>query len=141
MSNSRPTSGAALCIYDAPEYVSALLAHLLDEYTRVYWNVFQEECPLTSGAGLYGPGRNDGSVLHVPGLVARSYWWGDEQDARALEANWEFGGAAFTWYKHPGRGLETNVNWDPEQWVTWFDACVAAIQVADVWPSRPQGRP
>lgn len=133
MSDSRPISGAALCVHEPPEYVSALLSYLLEEYSRVYWNVFQEECPLTAG-GSYGVGRSeDTTILSVPGLVARSYWWGDDFDDRAGEANWEFEGVAFIWYKSPLRGLETNKEQTPEEWAAWFDKCVAAIRSADIW--------
>lgn len=133
MSVPRPTSSAALCVHEAPEYVGALLSYLLDEYSRVYWNVFQEECPLTAG-GVYGIGRSDkNAILSVPGLLARSYWWGDDLDPRAQEANWEFDGVAFTWYKHPLRGLETNVQQGPEEWTAWFVRCVQMIRTADIW--------
>lgn len=133
MTDPRPISAAALCIHPAPEYVSAFLAALLDDYSRVYWNVYQQECPLTGGPGIYGHNRHDGDVLNVPGLVVRSYWWGNDDDPRAQEANWEFDGVAFTWYKHPIRGLEANVQWEPHQWVEWFDKCLAAIRTADIW--------
>jgi len=120
-------------VNEAPEYVAALLGHLLDEYARVYWNVFQEECPLTSG-GSYGVERStDETVLTVPGLFARSYWWGDDADPRAEDANWEFDGVAFTWYKHPLRSLETNTQQSPTEWAAWFDRCAAAIRTADIW--------
>lgn len=133
MSDSRPTSSAALCVHDAPEYVGALLSYLIDEYSRVYWNVFQVEWPLTAGA-VYGLGRSDDStVLRVAGLIVRSYWWGDDLDPRAQEANWEFDGVAFTWYKHPLRGLETNVEQSPAEWAAWFTRCAEMIRAADTW--------
>jgi hypothetical protein len=133
MSELRPTSGAALCVHEPPEYVYALLSYLMEEYSRVYWNVFQDECPLTSG-GSYGAGRSDDmSILSVPGLVVRSYWWGDDLDPRAQEVNWDFAGVAFTWYKNPMRGLETNIEQNAEEWAAWFTKCSAAIGSADIW--------
>lgn len=129
--------------YEIPNYAVALVMDLLGEYSRVYWNHFQEECPIL-GNGFYRPDTpgSDGQHLLVRGLTVRSFWWGDpyahaHPDVKPLEGeaekpNLEFGPVRIHWYKHAGRGMSTNVSFTPGQWAAWYDEVRAAILAADV---------
>lgn len=45
--------------------------------------------------------------------------------------NFKFGPVVINWYKHMGRGMSTNVDWDEKQWREWFDQALAAIRLYD----------
>jgi hypothetical protein len=128
--------------YALPDFADALVTSLLAEYSRVYRNHFHDECPVYSG--FYRPDTPgaDGEYLHTPGLVVRSFWPGDLYARRhpevepltgeAEKANIEFGDVRIHWFKTPGRGMSTNVSWEPAQWVAWHDAAIVIIRNADV---------
>ena len=102
--------------YPVPDYVEALFFGLWHELERVYWNKYQKR--------MDNGGHN--IPAFIPGLTVRPYNWNDEQDERP---NFEYGDVKICWYKYPGRGMSTNVDLSPEQWVAWFRVCLNAIQV------------
>lgn len=128
-------------LYALPDFVEALVADLLAEYSRVYRDHFHDECPVYSG--FYRPDTPgaDGEYLLTPGLVVRSFWPGDLYARRnpevepltgeAEKANLEFGDVRIHWFKTPDRGLSTNVTWEPPQWTEWYDAAMTVIRAAD----------
>lgn len=120
-------AGYGVARYDVPRYVEALLAAILAEFERVYWNVHQEILEVNS----YRPGVTDSPVLDVPGLEIRGYWWGDEDSPQAHLPNLSYGGVHIFWYKHPGRGLSATLEQTPDEWVAWFDDVIAAINAAE----------
>jgi hypothetical protein len=46
--------------------------------------------------------------------------------------NLKFGEVTINWYKHIGRGMSSNVDWNGEQWHTWFSEALKAIRLYDV---------
>ena len=45
--------------------------------------------------------------------------------------NFQFEDVAINWYKYPGRGMSTNKDWTPAEWVIWFDRCLAHVRSLD----------
>ena len=101
--------------YDCPDYVITLLEGLLGEIERVYWNRGQE-----AWERFHDP--------KIPGITFRPYYWGDDETEASLP-NFVVEGvnAEIRWYKHPHRGVSATVNWDPDQWVVWFDVAMKLI--------------
>ena len=106
--------------YEMPEYTVALFFGLWREIGRVYWNRNQEEF---SNYGSDDP--------EIPGIVVNAYWWGADDTPESARPNFTFGDVEIRWYKYPGRGMSCNVDWEPRQWVEWFDACLEKIQGSD----------
>lgn len=121
--------------FAAPDYVDALLSELLSEIRRVHWNLYAHE---------WGPTWHSDSVEdpEIDGIVFTRYYDGcaceDEPEhapeCRHSRPNFAFDGVAFRWYKRPGRGMSTNKNLTPEEWVNWFNKCLAHIQSQDFDP-------
>ena len=105
--------------YDIPDYADALIAGLLNEIERVYWNVNQQEWESYEDPC-------------IPGLAYRPYWWGDTEAPEASLPNFAFDGVEVRWYKRPGRGMSCNKALSPNEWTDWFARCLRAIQAADV---------
>lgn len=104
--------------YELPEYVTAMFFGIKEEIERVYWNRNQKRWE-----GYEDPG--------IEGIVWRPYYWGDNE-VEADKPNFAFEDVKIRWYKYPGRGMSTNHDWQPDQWVTWFDRCIACIRKADI---------
>jgi len=49
-------------------------------------------------------------------------------DCKLMLPNFKFGEAGICWYKHVGRDMCTNVDWDETKWREWFNNCLAAIR-------------
>jgi hypothetical protein len=49
-------------------------------------------------------------------------------DCESILPNFKYGEAEIRWYKHPGRGMSVNVDWDEATWRKWLDSCLAAIR-------------
>ena len=45
--------------------------------------------------------------------------------------NLKFGAVVINWYKHMGRGMSCNVNWNERQWREWFDDAMRVIRLYD----------
>ena len=104
--------------YDLPEYACACLDYLRKEMDRVWWNVHQEE-------------REEYEAHSFGELEWRPYYWGDDED-EAVKPNLAFAGVEIRWYKHPGRGLSCNVDWDANEWAMWMERALSAIRSHDV---------
>ena len=104
--------------YDCPEYVQAFVAHLLTEVDRVWWNLHQQE-------------RDEYAALSWPGLDYRPYYWDDDEDDEAAKPNLACCGAAVRWYKHVGRGMTVDVDWDEKRWRRWLDESLAVVRAMD----------
>lgn len=108
------------CSWDenaVPEYAEALFFGVWKEIARVFWNVNQREF---DSRGVDDP--------KIEGFDVRPYWWGDEDAPEADLPNFAFGEVKIRWYKYPGRGMSTNVDWDPARWVAWFDSALVAVR-------------
>lgn len=102
--------------FSMPEYVEALVLHIVNEASRIYWNINQENLD------------DIGYECDFGALRMRRYWWGDEDAPGAALPNLEFGNVEVRWYKHPGRSMSVNVEQSPEQWIAWFDSVLAHIR-------------
>lgn len=104
--------------YDCPEFVEALLAHLLNEISRVFWNRYQKEW-------------NERDNPCIEGIEFRSYYWGGDKK-EAKKPNFKFKNIKIFWYKYPHRGISINKEMSEKKWREWFDNCMKAIRRADV---------
>jgi len=95
--------------YECPEHGKALILYLLQELQRVYWNIYQR--PL-----------NEFVPIWLCGDIQYRFY--REEQTRP---NLSYQSVEIEWYKHPGRGMETNIEMDEVQWVSWFTACLAQI--------------
>jgi len=59
---------------------------------------------------------------------ASTHW--HSPDCELAKPNFKFGEAEIRWYKHVGRGMSTNVDWDEAKWREWFADCFMAINAA-----------
>lgn len=122
--------GSAIEHHEVPEYVQALVWHILSEFERCYWNSMQEESGLLAGGSYNRPGSPSKTYI-MDDFELCSYWWGDEDDeVQMARPNLAFQDVRITWYKYPGRGMSVNVEKTPAEWVAWFDAALARVQVA-----------
>jgi hypothetical protein len=105
---------------ELPDYVRALFLDL--------WKRLEEAFKRRSHRDFCEYSYN----LEIEGLAVRRYY---EEDP---EPNFVFGGACLWWYKRPGRSMETNVDWSPDQWVKWFDACTLKLKDWEIikWTER-----
>ena len=103
--------------HPCPRWVDALVAEIIDDIDRVFWNKNQREW-------------NQCEDPRIPGVEFRPYFWGDD-DAEAAKPNLKHGAIEVRWYKHPGRGTSLNVAATPEVIIPWFDSAIAAIDAAD----------
>jgi len=55
---------------------------------------------------------------------------GHALDCKLMLPNFKFGEVEIRWYKHVGRDMSTNVDWDEMRWRKWFSDCFAAISAA-----------
>jgi len=55
---------------------------------------------------------------------------GHAPDCKLMLPNFKFGEVEIRWYKHVGRSMCTNVDWDEPMWRKWFADCFAAISAA-----------
>lgn len=114
--------GSGAAPYAVPDYVRALLEHILSQFERVYWNVHQEPFDIHSGETTFA------------GITWRPYYWGDDETIAALP-NFAFEGVEIHWYKHLGRSMSTNCDRETSDWwVAWFNRCIASIEAADRRP-------
>lgn len=106
--------------YGTEEWHDALVDYLLEEITRVYWNINQKEWEMD-----FDP--------ELEGVKFRHYWWGDEDDLKASLPNLKFKGMkqAIYWYKYPGRGQSCRVQYTPEEWIEWFNKSLKIIRKND----------
>jgi hypothetical protein len=47
------------------------------------------------------------------------------------QPNMKFGEVTVNWYKHIGRGMSVNVDWDANRWREWFDEAMKALSLYD----------
>lgn len=105
--------------YEADDFIEALLVGLKNELEICYWNWNQESLE----------NRENWELLEVPGgFEYRRYYWGDEEDESG-RPNLKFGPVVVNWYKHLGRGMSINVDWNERQWREWFDEAMKAIRL------------
>jgi hypothetical protein len=92
--------------------------HLLErEFEIVYWNQNQKEFD------RYVP------YEEFAGCEWRSYNWSAKDEIE--EPNFECLEVRFWWYKYPGRGQESNVDYDGNQWADWLDRAMKSIDKYD----------
>ena len=107
--------------YECDDFIEALMFGLRRELERCYWNWNQEQLDE----------RKDWELVGLDlGFEYRRYYWGDEED-EAGRPNFKFGSVVINWYKHVGRGMSTNVDWNEKQWREWFDEAMKAIRLYD----------
>ena len=103
---------------EAPEYVTALLEHILCAIEIAFSNREQRE---------WGQFEDPG----IDGITFRPYYWGEDAAEAALP-NFVLNAQPeqeVRWYKWPGRGMSVTQDWTPERWVAWFDACCECVRV------------
>lgn len=106
--------------YETDDVVDALLHFIMDEFRRVYQNVNQKDW------------YNDPTLVTAtfPELEVRPYYWGDDE-TEAAKPNLAYGEVEVRWYKHFGRSMTVNVDWNILEWVDWFEEVLAYIRAAD----------
>lgn len=116
-----------------PAYVEALLSAIRSEIARVYWNVHQQGWNAAGCGDIgYGAGGGGSDDPKIPGIEWHAYSWDADADAAQVDVpNFAFAGVAVRWYKYFGRGMTVNQQWTPDQWVAWFDRCLAVITAYD----------
>lgn len=102
--------------FQVPEIMDAVLSCISNEYTRVYWNAKQENCP--------SPFANSGSRLNTPTFQAHAYSWGDDDQPW----NFSWRDLRIRWYKWAGRGMSSNIPITPEMAAQCLDECLAEIR-------------
>jgi hypothetical protein len=114
-----------------PDYAFALVKHLRDTLARAYINTQQK---WWDGSGLAAGRLSHGLTPLPPGIEWRLYYnyGGDPTDpdwdqAQADAPNLSFEGVEIRWYKSFGRDMKANVNWGPDEWVTWFQRCLLTV--------------
>lgn len=118
-----------------PDYVHALIDYIKEHMGTIYWNVNQK---LWLGGDLSDLSQKRISELSYDplpdGIEWRPYynWGGEPEDpdwdqGEADKPNFSFDGVEVRWYKRYGRSMNVNVDWDPVQWVEWFNKCLEAI--------------
>lgn len=119
--------------YEATDFHEALLFAIAREVARVHSNVYHESWDRW------------GDDPKIPSLHWRHYQydcecpdgsgWGPEQhlpDCSSSTPHFQFEDVEIDWYKNPGRGMSVNKDWPAEQWVAWFDRCLAKVREFDV---------
>jgi hypothetical protein len=102
--------------YELPGHAHAMLAYIVKEIKRVYWNNNQEQWDEEN------PG--------LGGIEYRRYYWGDDE-LESAKPNFKFKDVEVRWYKHFGRGMSTNVQKSPDEWVRWFNECLELVRSYD----------
>jgi hypothetical protein len=93
--------------YNTDAFIDGLILHVLYDLGRVYWNINQKSF-------------DEYTPVDWKWLVYRPYYWGDDEKIMDLP-NLEVGGAKIFWYKHPGRGMYTDVDWNSDEWRRWIN--------------------
>ena len=105
--------------YGTPPFVDALVEGLLSEIDRVYWNVNHEQW-------------NRHADPKIPGLEFRPYYWGDDEtEADKPNLKFDFAEQEIRWYKHPGRGQSSSLEYTPAEWAEWYEQGLKIIGEAD----------
>lgn len=110
--------------HELPEIGEACFWFVVKEIERVKWNRDQKVWDAAGGADHMG------EIL--PGVIWWLYWWGEDDAAEAKRPNFSANGVEIRWYKHPGRGMSTTVDWDGNRWAVWLDVTLAQIRGHDV---------
>ena len=100
--------------YQVPEYAQAAFDYILEEIRRVFWNVNQERWDYHCDP-------------KINGIVFRPYYWGNDEIESSVP-NFKFGEVEIRWYKYPGRGMSTNVQWDANRWSTWMEQVLKIVR-------------
>jgi len=105
--------------YGTEEWQDALVSALLSEISRVYWNRNQVEW-----RGLEDPG--------LEGVQVRPYYWGNDEEEQELpNLKFNFSQQEIRWYKYPGRGQSCLLEWEPQEWIEWFNKGLEVIRSND----------
>lgn len=99
--------------YEAPLFVEAFLDYVLWRIELVFWNRNQKQWQRYEDP-------------EIPGMEFRPYYWGDDE-SEALKPNLKYGEVEIRWYKHPGRSMSVNVDWDANRWAIWLDDLVEVL--------------
>ena len=104
--------------FDAPELCEAALRHIVDELTRVRWNLNQRwpDDPLANS----GPGGN----FKCEAFEVQAYSWSDEEQP----FNFKWRDVEISWYKWVGRGMSCNRELTPDLINEMMDDCLAALR-------------
>ena len=116
--------------YEVTDFIEALFWYILKEAGRVHGNITQNHRSDGLLHQLYESGVNG---IHVGPVLFRTYQWvnHDLHPEVAELPNFVFEDVEIRWYKHPGRGMSTNKDWKPEEWIEWFDRCLKALRDLD----------
>lgn len=102
--------------YGTETLQDALIAFLLVEIDRVYWNKNQQDL---------GDNYSD---CNLDGVELRSYYWGDdEEEQKKPNLKFDFSPQEIRWYKHPGRGQSCSIKWKTKEWIDWFNKALKVI--------------
>lgn len=112
--------------FETEEWADALVEGLLAEIDRVYWNKNQKEWNRCADPSL-------------DGIEFNPYYWGDiestdpEDVAEREKPNlkFSFSPLEIRWYKHPGRGQSSNLDWSPAEWCAWYVLALRVIRASD----------
>lgn len=111
--------------YEVSDVGAAVIAALLDEVRRVYWNRAQAEIDFRDEAAA------EMWNAYGSGIEWHAYWWGDDDVPEAARPNLLFRNVAVRWYKWPGRGESVDREMDAGDWAEWLTAGLAAARSAD----------
>lgn len=120
------------CRYSVDAFVEALFSAILEEITRVHWNVYQHR---------WGPSWHADEIEDpmIDGIQFTRYYDGcpceDEDEhrpeCRHAKPNFQHEDVQFRWYKYPGRGMSTNKEWTSDEWRAWFQRCLDTVRSFD----------
>lgn len=113
--------------YDVPLIGGAVVACILREMERVYWNTNQKSQAF---------GANDGFRYHFGDkMYYSSYNWNEYYEDGPLPdnevVNLAFGKVRIYWYKYFPRGLESNLEMTTQEWSDWLEEAISYLQSQD----------
>ena len=103
----------------APRVVSALMFDIRSELDRVYGNVNQRRW------------RNDecGCPSAPLGIEGMKWEQPSPDDDMDCSGSFTFDGVTVGWYKWLGRGMSSDAERTPAEWVAWFDRVIDACDL------------
>ena len=102
----------------------AAFMFVLDDFERVFWNVNQEDF-------------NRSESYDFAEFIWRPYDWNwdlnldEDKENPPQPVNFECLEVKFWWYKYPGKSMETNVDYDGNQWSNWLDKVLKHLAEVD----------
>lgn len=99
-------------------FVDAFIDSLLQEISIAYWNINQENWdPLDDPK--------------IKGIEYRPFYWGDDQEEiDKPNLKFDFSSQEIKWYKYPGRGQTSLIDFTEHEWIEWYEEAYKLISRA-----------